>query len=186
MNWIRLVLHPRGMKLLGSFTHLTDPSQNTKFNDKYFSELEIDISRCLFIFSYNDESLVNPILLDRMYKVETKGYTPTEKQIISQKYLIPSVMEEYRSPVDDIIITPEAIMLIINEYTGNEKGVRNLKRCIETIYADLNLHKIMGQSSIFSKTKRSISFPYTLTRENVTIFIKTNRDKNTSHSHMYM
>jgi len=177
---------PKGDEIIGILTHLTDPSQNTKFNDKYFSELEIDISRCLFIFSYNDESLVNPILLDRMYKVETKGYTPTEKQIISQKYLIPSVMEEYRSPVDDIVITPEAIMLIINEYTGNEKGVRNLKRCIETIYADLNLHKIMGQSSIFSKTKRSISFPYTLTREDVTIFIKTTRDKNTSHSHMYM
>lgn len=177
---------PKGDEIIGILTHLTDSSQNTRFNDKYFSELELDLSRCLFIFSYNDESLVNPILLDRMYKVETKGYTPSEKQIISQQYLIPGVMKEYKIPTNEITITPEAIMAIINEYTNDEKGVRNLKRCIETIYAELNLYKIMGSVNKFKKIKEEVVFPYTLKRENVSMFVKLNTTKNTSHAHMYV
>ena len=177
---------PKGDEIVGILTHLTDPSQNTKFNDKYFSELDIDISRCLFIFSYNDESLVNPILLDRMYKVETSGYSSKEKQIISQRYLIPGALKEYMFPLQDVIITDEAMSSIITDYTGNEKGVRNLKRCIETIMADLNLHKIMGQQTIFNKPERKVEFPFTLTRDNLRLFIKGKGDKDSSHSHMYM
>ena len=48
---------PKGEEITYS-THLTDTSQNTKFHDKYFAELDFDLS-CLFIFSYNDESRVN-------------------------------------------------------------------------------------------------------------------------------
>lgn len=177
---------PKGDEIIGILTHLTDPSQNTKFNDKYFSELEIDLSRCLFIFSYNDESLVNPILLDRMYKVETSGYTSKEKQIISQRYLIPGAIKEYRFPAEDVVIMEDALLSIITNYTNNEKGVRNLKRCIETILADLNLHKIMGQTTIFNKSDRKVEFPFTLTRENIRLFIKSKGDKDSSHSHMYM
>lgn len=177
---------PKGDEIIGILTHLTDPSQNTKFNDKYFSELEIDLSRCLFIFSYNDESLVNPILLDRMYKVETSGYTSKEKQIISQRYLIPGAIKEYRFPAEDVVIMEDALLSIITDYTNNEKGVRNLKRCIETILADLNLHKIMGQTTIFNKSDRKVEFPFTLTRENIRLFIKSKGDKDSSHSHMYM
>ena len=177
---------PKGDEIIGILTHLTDPSQNTKFNDKYFSELEIDLSRCLFIFSYNDESLVNPILLDRMYKVETSGYTSKEKQIISQRYLIPGAIKEYRFPAEDVVIMEDALLSIITNYTNNEKGVRNLKRCIETILADLNLHKIMGQTTIFNKSDRKVEFPFTLPRENIRLFIKSKGDKDSSHSHMYM
>jgi len=65
---------PRGEEIIGILTHLTDTTQNSKFHDKYFSELDFDLSRCLFIFSYNDESKINPILLDRMYRVQTNGY----------------------------------------------------------------------------------------------------------------
>ena len=65
---------PKGDEIIGILTHLTDTSQNSNFRDKYFSEVDLDLSKCLFIFSYNDESLVNPILKDRMYRIQTKGY----------------------------------------------------------------------------------------------------------------
>jgi ATP-dependent Lon protease len=66
---------PKGEEIIGILTHLTDTTQNSQFHDKYFSELDLDLSKCLFIFSYNDESKINPILKDRMYRIETKGYT---------------------------------------------------------------------------------------------------------------
>ena len=65
---------PRGEEIIGILTHLTDTSQNSQYHDKYFSEISFDLSKCLFIFSYNDESKVNPILRDRMYRIMTKGY----------------------------------------------------------------------------------------------------------------
>ena len=49
---------PKGEEIIGILTHLTDTTQNSKFHDKYFSELDFDLSRCMFIFSYNDESKI--------------------------------------------------------------------------------------------------------------------------------
>ena len=45
---------PRGQEIIGILTHLTDTTQNSQFHDKYFSEVDFDLSKCLFIFSYND------------------------------------------------------------------------------------------------------------------------------------
>jgi ATP-dependent Lon protease len=53
---------PKGEEIVGILTHLTDSTQNSQFHDKYFSEVEFDLSKCLFIFSYNDETKINPIL----------------------------------------------------------------------------------------------------------------------------
>ena len=43
-----------GKEIIGILTHLTDSSQNDEFYDKYFAGVKIDLSRVLFIFSYND------------------------------------------------------------------------------------------------------------------------------------
>jgi ATP-dependent Lon protease len=47
--------------------------------------VDFDVSKCLFIFSYNDESKINPILKDRMYRIQTKGYEAKEKLIIAKE-----------------------------------------------------------------------------------------------------
>ena len=41
-----------------------------------------DLSKALFIFSYNDESKINPILRDRMYRISTKGYKKEDKNVM--------------------------------------------------------------------------------------------------------
>ena len=78
---------PKGEEIASVLTHLTDTTQNNQFHDKYFSEIELDLSKCLFIFSYNEEEKVNPILKDRMYRISTKGYAVKEKKTIVEKYL---------------------------------------------------------------------------------------------------
>jgi len=75
---------PKGEEIAGILTHLTDTSQNSQFHDKYFAEIDFDLSKCLFIFSYNDETKVNPILKDRMYRIQTKGYNQKQKQLYLQ------------------------------------------------------------------------------------------------------
>ena len=52
----------QGKEIIGILTHLVDTTQNESFEDKYFSGVEINLSKALFIFSYNDASLIDKIL----------------------------------------------------------------------------------------------------------------------------
>lgn len=166
---------PRGEEIAGILTHLTDTSQNSQFHDKYFSEIAFDLSKCLFIFSYNDESKVNPILLDRMYRIHTNGYGKKDKTHIAQKYLIPKIQSEVAFKPEQIIIPDETIEYIVEHHTNKEDGVRNLKRCLEIIFTKLNLYRLMKPGSkLFDKDSSSIevSFPFTVTSNVVDMMIK--------------
>ena len=166
---------PKGEEIAGILTHLTDTSQNSQFHDKYFSEIAFDLSKCLFIFSYNDESKVNPILLDRMYRIHTNGYGKKDKTHIAQKYLIPKIQSEVAFKPEQIVIADETIEYIVEHHTNKEDGVRNLKRCLEIIFTKLNLYRLMKPGSkLFDKDSSSIevTFPFTVTNSVVDKMVK--------------
>ena len=167
---------PRGEEIIGILTHLTDTTQNSQYHDKYFSDVDFDLSKCLFIFSYNDESKVNSILKDRMYRIQTKGYESKEKIIIAKNYLLPKIREQVNFREEDIIIPDETIQYIVSNdsLTNGEAGVRNLKRCLEIIYTKLNLFRLVKSGDdIFSKDMDlKVSFPFTVTKKEVDILIK--------------
>ena len=167
---------PKGEEIAGILTHLTDLTQNSQFHDKYFSNVDFDLSKALFIFSYNDESKVNKILLDRMYKIKTKGYDNKQKITIANDYLIPSIIKNVNFKKEDIIFPEETLEHIISNYTEGEKGVRNFKRALEIIYTKLNLYRLMDEdTSLFEGQKTfKVSFPHTVTIDNVKAFIKKN------------
>jgi len=165
---------PRGEEIAGILTHLTDTSQNSQFHDKYFAEIDFDLSKCLFIFSYNDESKVNPILKDRMYRIKTKGYMSKEKTIIANNYLLPRIREQVRFNEDQIIIPNDVIGHIIDTLCNKEDGVRNLKRCLEIIYTKLNLYRLMkpGSNLFEGEMSLTVEFPFHVTKEIVDKLIK--------------
>ena len=169
---------PKGEEIVGILTHLTDTSQNSQFHDKYFSEIDFDLSKCLFIFSYNDESKVNPILLDRMYKIQTAGYEKKDKRTISKDYLIPTIIKQVNFKETDIIIPDETIDYIVETYTNEEKGVRNLKRCLEIIYTKLNLYRLMkpGETLFEKEMTLKVEFPFTVTNDIMKSLIKRDDD----------
>ena len=164
---------PKGEEIIGILTHLIDSSQNSEFHDKYFSEIKFDLSKCIFIFSYNDESMINPILRDRMYKIETKGYDTDEKIIIAKRHLIPAVQKQIGFNDGDIIIPDDVIKYIISSQTGDEKGVRNLKRCIEILFTKLNMSRFTDTSTEFFKKGyvKHVSFPHSISKFDVDIMI---------------
>lgn len=160
---------PKGEEIIGILTHLIDTSQNSEFHDKYFSEIKFDLSKCLFIFSYNDESKINPILKDRMYKIETNGYNAKEKAIIARKHLLPAIRKQIDFKEEDLVFTDEVLSYIVQNHTGEEKGVRNLKRCLEVIYTKMNLSRFTDTSTEFFKKGfiGNVEFPYTITNQDV-------------------
>ena len=65
--------------------------------------------------------------------------------------------------------------LIIDNLTQKEKGVRNLKRCLEIIYTKLNLFRLMKpESKLFDKKTLSlnVTFPFTVEKEMIDKLIK--------------
>jgi ATP-dependent Lon protease len=167
---------PKGEEIAGILTHLTDLTQNSQFHDKYFSNIDFDLSKVLFIFSYNDESKVNKILLDRMYKIRTKGYDTKQKITIANDYLIPSIIKNVNFKKEDIVFPEETLTHIISNYTEGEKGVRNLKRALEIIYTKLNLYRLMDEDTQLFDNEKSfkVQFPHTVTVSNVTHLVKKN------------
>jgi ATP-dependent Lon protease len=180
---------PKGEEITGVLTHLTDSTQNSQFHDKYFSEIDFDMSKCLYIFSYNDESKINPILKDRMYRIEIKGYETKDKVIIAQNYLLPKIREMVAFSETDVIIPNETIEYIANnqQYSQDEKGVRNLKRCLEIIFTKLNLFRLTKKEhDIVKNMKLKVEFPFTVTKDAVDQLIKINNAPNVSLLSMYI
>ena len=176
----------RGEEIIGILTHLTDTSQNDKFHDKYFSEVEFDLSKCLFIFSYNDPDRVNPILRDRMYTIKTNGYSVAEKVTIAKDYLLPTLIPQVGFSVSDVTVPEETIQFITREYTDtDEKGVRSLKRCLEIILTKLNLFRLLNPGTVmFGQTvPENVEFPVTVTESLVQTLLKK---KETDNKHWVM
>ena len=178
---------PKGEEIAGILTHLTDTSQNSQFHDKYFTEIDFDLSKCLFIFSYNDESKINPILKDRMYRIQTTGYNQKQKTTISNNYLLPRIREQVKFSESDIIIADQTVHYIIENHCNKEDGVRNLKRCLEIIYTKLNLYRLMKPGTNLFEEDMSIKveFPFTVTKDIVDKLIKKTNVLNPSYSHLY-
>ena len=162
----------KGDEIIHMLTHLTDPSQNSLFQDNYYPGVNIDLSKVLFIFSFNDESKINRILKDRMYVINTKGFNTKEKIKISRDYILPELYDTYLFKQDEIIINDEILEYIINKYTNKEEGVRNLKRCIESIISKINIYYLTGDSNIDLNFKiKDFKLPYTINRDDIKLWM---------------
>lgn len=146
-----------GRELIGILTHLTDRTQNNEFMDKYFAGVKLDLSKVLFIFSYNDYSLLDPILADRIHRVRFENYTIGDKVAISRDFLIPRIAAEINMSLP-ISLDPPTIEYIINSYTY-EAGVRKLKEKYYDIYRELNVRDIGGDLNAYeiSPTDNSLA-----------------------------
>ena len=180
----------KGQEVIHFLTHLTDQSQNSLFQDNYFPGINIDLSKCLFIFSFNDESKVDRILKDRMYVINTKGFSTKEKIEISKNYLLPELLSTFMFTNKDIIFTDNIIEYIINNHTNKEEGVRNLKRCIETIISKINIYHLSydkddKESIDLTYTIKDFKLPLEINNEIVETLIKNKQDDKPP-SFMYM
>lgn len=147
----------KGQEVTGILTHLTDPSQNNSFHDKYFSGINFDLSKCLIIFSYNDARLINPILRDRLTIIKFDSYKITDKIRIAQDYILPSILKDIGLNNIEIKFSDKTIKQIISDFAKNESGVRDLRRCLEDILLKINLLRYTNGNDL-----NKIEMPYKL------------------------
>jgi len=148
-----------GKEIIGILTHLTDPSQNDSWFDKYFAGVPLNLSKAMIIFSYNDPDLIDRILLDRIHRVKFTSLKLHEKLCIAKDYMLPEIMKAVGFK-NEIILTDEIIKYIIHTYTL-EAGARKLKEKLWEIIREINLRWHMGQEVDGKK----LEFPYEVTTE---------------------
>jgi ATP-dependent Lon protease len=108
-----------------------DPAQNHSFRDHYL-EINVDLSRVLFIATANQLGTIHPALIDRMEIISLSGYSEEEKLQIARRYLIPRQLDEHGLMPEQVTIDDAALRRIIARYT-REAGVRGLERQIGAV-----------------------------------------------------
>jgi ATP-dependent Lon protease len=115
-----------GNEISSVLTHITDPAQNEHFTDRYFSEVKIDLSKCIIIFSYNDQTKIDRILYDRIQEIKLQAIPLLEKVEICKNFLIPEILDNMGYNKDNIVLSNNELENIILGYTY-EAGVRKIK-----------------------------------------------------------
>ena len=147
----------QGKEIIGILTHLIDPTQNTNFQDKYFSGINIDVSKVLFIFSYNDPEQIDKILLDRIHRIKFENLSLDEKITVVNKFILPEI--NLKMGFENIVsIDEKCIEYIIKSYTL-EPGVRKLKEILFDLYGEINLQ-------LLRENKETV-IPIKITSENL-------------------
>lgn len=125
--------------IYGVLTHLLDPEQNGDYKDKYFPEVKIDLSRVVFAITYNDRSVINPIVLDRIKEIVVPPKTVEEKIHIVEEYLLPNILKKYNLPEGAIRFdSSDTVRYIINSKTPVQHGLRKLFDNVYDIVRKIN------------------------------------------------
>ena len=157
-----------GKEIVGILTHLLDPAQNDCFQDKYFTGIELDLSKALFILSYNDASAIDKILLDRVHRIKFESLSLEDKLVISKTHILPEVYK--KMGLEDMIkFDDEVLKFIIDEYTC-ESGVRKLKEILFEIVGEINL-------DVLKNNDKEYDFPILITVSDIkTKYFKDKRE----------
>lgn len=166
-----------GNEIIGILTHLTDSSQNQHIADKYFSGIPFDFSKVLFIFSYNDPSLIDPILLDRIHRVKFTYLKEKEKLVIAKNYIIPELYEKTGLNSNIIELTDDNILFLIRKYT-NESGVRKLKELLFSILSEINIKLIDKEFGSIPVTLSNNDIKHIYLKEKYCVIDYSIKDKN--------
>ena len=175
---------PKGEEVQNLLVHLTDPVQNSEFEDKYLSGIPLDLSKILFSFSANDLAKIDRVLMDRMVVINLEGYSKKDKMAIAQNFLLPAALKEVALE-EKVSVSLEVLEHIMTEYANEEKGVRELKRCIEAVTQKINMLRIFNTKDLPFHIP-DFRLPFVLKKNHVDLFLKKKKsDMDESARRMY-
>lgn len=132
-----------------------DPEQNSTFTDHYMN-VPYDLSNVLFVCTANTTDTIPEPLLNRMEVINFPGYTAVEKYHIARRHLIPKALKATGIKEKQLSVTDGAIRRMIEEYTM-ESGVRNLKKCIDTLCRTAAVKLVKNEQASLEVTEKNLS-----------------------------
>jgi ATP-dependent Lon protease len=179
-----------GVEVVNQLIHILDNTQNNKFYDKYISDIPIDLSNIWFICSLNNLDVINPILKNRLFVVDVDGYGTIQKIEISKNILIPKKMKEYGLD-NQLHFDDQVIEYIINKHKKTDRGVRELKRNLDTICKRLDILKTSlepdGTYGVLDWTFKieNLKFPLKLTKKHIDVLLNDIRPTSKDNDNMF-
>ncbi|CAL5226516.1 g9365 [Coccomyxa viridis] len=176
---------PQGQEIIGLLIHLIDSSQNHLIQDKYLPGLQLDFSGVLFVFSYNDHTKIDPILLDRMMQMRVTGFKTRDKLAIAKRFLLPKAVKNVGLHPELVRVSDDVLGHVIERHTHGEAGVRSLKRCLECICMQINL-MCLTRTATSGLSVAFDDFPMEITRGDVDVMLKEMKVENEVPFGMYI
>jgi ATP-dependent Lon protease len=119
-----------------------------------------------------------------MYNIQVDGFGLKEKIVIAETYLVASALREVNL-FEKLGFSKEIVTHIIENFTGEEKGVRELKRCIQTVISKINLLRFYNDPAKVPFAIKDFALPFTLKKDHVDLFLKKKTPLNDSIAHLY-
>jgi adenylate kinase family enzyme len=131
-----------GKDIFSFLCYLTDPTQNHEFSDHYFYGMEFDLSKVFYVFTFNDITKIDKILLDRLNII--KVHCPNEDDIINiiQNFCIPEILQNVG--IQKVIKFQDSNINFIMNYCKDSinktitSGIREYYRIMEKIILEIN------------------------------------------------
>lgn len=147
LDEIDKISETKSKEINGLLTHLLDEEQNNKFQDNYLANVNIDLSRVLFVIAFNHLDKVDPIVMDRMKVINIQSPGLKDKITIIRDKILPEITKHIKQK---IIINDDLISHVITTKSDNEVGVRQIKKAFEKIINKLNYQLMIGEIEIES------------------------------------
>lgn len=131
-----------GQDIYSVLSNLTDPTINSTFKDRYFSNLSIDLSKVFYVFTFNDISKINKVLLDRLNVIYVQNPTKKEKVTILKQFCLHDIKKNVGIPLN-IEFEEECYSMVI-DYTDKHidsrvsSGIRESIRILEKVVLEIN------------------------------------------------
>ena len=132
-----------GNELITSLIHLVDPSANTTLRDRYLHGLDIDFSKCIFVFSYNSPEKINDVLLNRIKRIEFEVPSQQQKKEIVKAQLVPRAQKRLKTSIS---LSEPAVDYLVACSEG-DCGLRDLEKSIDHVLACASLNQILKGGS---------------------------------------
>jgi ATP-dependent Lon protease len=131
----------RGRELASALIHLIDPSSNTEIRDRYFHGIDIDVSKCTFVFSYNNASRVSPILLDRIRRFRVATPTMAQRCDVLKRHIVPRVTKRLCT---DVSISDEGVAYLAKVCAQGAEGMRGAEQAVYDTLSLAQLQRCVG------------------------------------------
>lgn len=178
-----------GKDIHSFLSYLTDSTQNKEFTDHYFYGMKFDVSHVFFVFTFNDISKVNKILLDRLNVIHVP--TPSHSEIcrILQKHCIPEIAKNI-GITKDVIISTSQIEYIIRHFQSQfdknvSSGIREYYRVLEKILLQVNKDILLERGS-FLIDSETLTISETIFRQYISTIEKSHYKEPSCLDHLYI
>jgi ATP-dependent Lon protease len=127
-----------GREITSVLMSIIDPVQNKNFEDIYLMGVPIDLSCIICVFTFNDISLIDPILLDRLHVVHIKEMSMTEKKKVVREHMLPKIAKSLG--VENTIMNDECVDTLLK--TLDSGSLRCAEKTLERAILSANIRAI--------------------------------------------